>query len=88
MKKLKAIRLNTKLPRVAERYNQLLEQNSIRHRVDDDHRAAYLLAETKEEAHLALASSEEKSKQYMAHAESKCRKLKAGRILFSAESVP
>ena len=86
VKKLKARRLNTKLPRVAERYNQLLEQNLIRHKVDDDHRTAYL-AETKEEARLALASSEEKSKQYMAHAESKCRKIKAGRIPFSAESV-
>ncbi len=86
VKKLKARRLNTKLPRVAERYNQLLVKNLIRHRVDDDHRAAYL-AQTKEEACLALASSEEKSKQYMAHAESKCSKIKAGRIPFSAESV-
>ena len=86
VKKLKARRLNTKLPRVAERYNQLLETNLIRHRVDDDHRAAYQ-AQTKEEARTALASSEEKSKQYMAHAESKCRKIKAGRIPFSAESV-
>ncbi len=55
---------------------------------DNDHHTAYLyLAQTKEEACLALASYEEESKQYMAHAESMCRKIKASRILFSAESV-
>ena len=86
VKKLKARKLNTKLPQVAEKYNKLLEANLRRHNVDEDHRTAYF-AKTKEEAHAAISSSEEKSKQYMAHAESHCRKIKSGRIPFSEEAA-
>eukprot|EP00957_Ditylum_brightwellii_P175903 13394540-Ditylum_brightwellii.AAC.1 len=59
VKKLKARKLNTKLPRVAEKYNKLLEANLRRHNVDEDHRAAYF-AKSKEEAHAAILCSEEK----------------------------
>jgi hypothetical protein len=57
---------------VADKYNKLLEKNLIRHNVDEDHRTAYF-APTKEESAAALAASEKKSKQFMAHAESHCQ---------------
>ena len=86
VKRLNARRLNTKLPKVLESYNKLLEQDLQRHKADEDHRRAYL-ASTKEEAKKALDASERKSKQAMAHAERRCRKIKSGRIPFSDESV-
>ena len=81
VKRLNARRLNTKLPKVLESYNTLLEQDLQRHKADEDHRRAYL-ASTKEEAKKALDASERKSKQAMAHAERRCRKIKSGRIPF------
>jgi hypothetical protein len=70
----------------SQKYNKLLEKNLIRHNVDEDHRTAYF-ATTKEESAAALAASEKKSKQFMAHAESHCRRIKSGRIPFSSDSV-
>jgi len=86
VKKMTARRLNTKIPGVEDRYNALLEKNLIHHNVDDDHRKAYF-ASTKEDASTALEHSEGKSRQYMVHAEKRCRRIKSGRIPFSSESV-
>jgi len=86
VKRATSRRLTTKMPGVVEKYNNILERELQRHNVDEDHRKAYY-ATTKEEADKALASSDRKSKQGMAHAEKKCRKIKSGRIPYSPESA-
>lgn len=86
VKRLKSRRLNTKLPATVKKYNECLEANLIRHNVDEDHRAAFY-ATTKQDATAALDVSEGKSKQFMEHAEKKCRKIRSGRIPFSPDAV-
>jgi len=81
-----ARRLNTRQVATAERYSENFEDNIVRHR----------LIERLGEAHETITcpillqeridAIDEEGKQYMVHAESKCRRIKSGRIPFSPAS--
>ena len=82
-----ARRLNSRIPRATEKYSENFEQLVI------EHRLIQRLGEAHESSSVAKIVRENinkidtKSKDYMAHAESKCRNIKLGKILFSPEST-
>lgn len=80
-----ARRLNTKIPGALRRYNSALEKNVIAHRLTDKLIDA-ARSPTQELVKLKMDKVDYDANQYMAHAESKCRRIKSGRIPFSPES--
>jgi hypothetical protein len=82
-----ARKLNTKLPHVAKKYVKLLETQLRKHNIPQR-----LLAAAKSSPHPSVVKErtdviDGEKKQYMAHAEKKCRRIKSGRIPFSPDSA-
>ena len=82
-----ARRLTTKLPAVTDRYIEILERLLKQHKI-----AQRALAASQSSQHASVIKEktdviDQGKKQYMAHAEKKCRKIKSGRIPFSPESA-
>lgn len=82
-----ARKLNNKLPRVAEKYVDCLEKQLRQHRIPERIQAAVTSSK-----HAAVVKErtdviDTEKKQYMQHAEKKCRRIKSGRIPFSDESA-
>jgi hypothetical protein len=76
-------RLNTKIPRVEQKYNQLLETQFVEHRMNTRLLKASDSSNSVREVKEKVDCIDEESKQYKRHAEKKCRKIKSGRIPFS-----
>lgn len=82
-----ARRLNTKIPRVMEKYVDLLEKELVNHRVPQRIRAA-----AQSSIHSAVVKErtdviDEENGQYMRSCEKRCRRIKSGRIPFSDKSA-
>ena len=81
-----ARRLNTRIGGCADRYVDLLEPQLIRHRLVESLGEAHETSTTDSEAQGRLDTIDLAGRQYMIHAEKKCRRIKSGRIPFSPES--
>ena len=81
-----ARRVNTKIPRMMERYNDLLERLYIEHRMNTRLVKAETTCTSKEELAHTLNKLDKEGTQYRRHAEKKCRRIKSGRIPFSPEA--
>jgi hypothetical protein len=82
-----ARRLNTKIPRVMEKYVDLLEKELLSHRVPQRIRAA-----AQSSIHPAVVKErtdviDEENGQYMRSCEKRCSRIKSGRIPFSDKSA-
>jgi hypothetical protein len=79
-------RLNTKIPRVAVEYVQILEGKILKHRLIKRTGAAHTSSRSRRKVARQLNQLDDKFGQYMRHAEKKCQKIKSGRIPFSLEA--
>ncbi len=79
-------RLNTKIPRVAVEYAQILEKKILKHRLIDRTGANHTSSKSRRKVAKRLNRLDNKLGQYMRHAEKKCRKIKSGRIPFLPEA--
>ncbi len=77
--------LNTKIPRVAVEYAQILEEKIIQHRLIERIGEAHTKSKSKHSITQQLNKLDRESGHYMGYAEKKCRKIKSGRIPFSPE---
>jgi hypothetical protein len=84
--RLAARRLNTKIPHVVEKYQALLESKMIEHKLNSRLVDAERRGTSVEDVRQKVNSVDADSRQYMTHAEKKCRKIKSGRIPFSPEA--
>ncbi|EJK48496.1 hypothetical protein THAOC_32699, partial [Thalassiosira oceanica] len=82
----KARRLNTNVEGCAERYNKVLEESIRKHRLMEKMKKAHE-TKSKRKAAKLLNKLDMQSKELMAQAEKKCRRLKSGLIPFSPEAV-
>jgi hypothetical protein len=78
-------RLNTKIPRVAAEYTQILEKKILKHRLIERTGAAHISSKSRRKVAKHLNRLDNELGQYMRHAEKKCRKIKSGRIPFLPE---
>lgn len=81
-----ARRLNTKIPHVAERYVNKLEDLFISHRLNSRLVQAEASSTSNDLVRWKTNRLDQESNQYMSRAEKKCRRIKSGRIPFSPES--
>jgi hypothetical protein len=81
-----ARRLNTKIPRCADRYNTILEDQLIQHNIIQRLHHAHNNHTSESHLQQQLDAIDRQCTQIMLHAEKKCRKLKSGRIPFSPEA--
>jgi hypothetical protein len=81
-----ARRLTTKLPGVVRTYNSSLEDLVLKHRIIERLGAAHEDSRTNEVAAMRMDIVDRDFRDYMLHAEKKCRKIKSGLIPFSPES--
>lgn len=81
-----ARRLNTKIPRIANAYTSKVEEKIVEHRLNSRLLKVERECGTTAELRVALDKIDADSKQYMLHAEKKCRKMKSGKIPFSPEA--
>ena len=79
-------KLNTKIPRIAEAYNKILEKSFVEHRMNTRLLEVSNSSQTKAEVKLKVDKIDVESSQYKRHAEKRCRKIKSGRIPFSPEA--
>ncbi len=79
-------RLNTKIPRVAAEYAQILKKKILKHRLIERTGAAHTSSKSRRKVVKRLNRPNDEFGQYMRHAEKKCRKIKSGRIPFSPEA--
>lgn len=82
-----ARRLNNKLPRVMDRYNDLLETQYIVHKMNTRLAKTVESSTSQEDLTDALNKLDREGAQYRRHAEKKCRRIKSGRIPFSPEAA-
>ena len=82
-----ARRLNTEIPRVENKYTDNLEANFARHRIIERTVEAQRSSKSKSEVKRRLDNIDVEARQYMAHSEKKCRRIKSGRIPFSPDSA-
>ena len=78
--------LNTKIPRIAEQYNAILEKSIVEHCLNTRLLEAGTESRTVQEVKGRVDKIDEECCQYKRHAEKKCRKIKSGRIPFSPEA--
>jgi hypothetical protein len=81
-----ARRLNTRQVATAERYSEKFEDNIVRHRLIERLGEAHETITCPVLLQEKIDAIDEEGKQYMVHAESKCRRIKSGRIPFSPAS--
>jgi hypothetical protein len=79
-------RLNTKIHNCAERYNNHLRRNILRHRLLERLVTAATSNDSQSDIAQKLNKLDQEGEAYMKHAEKKCRRLKSGRIPFSPEA--
>ena len=79
-------RLNTKIPHIATRYNEIVEEKFLEHRLNSRMVQADLEATDKAEIKAKIDAIDNESRQYMRHGEKKCRKIRSGKIPFSPEA--
>ena len=79
-------RLNTKLPRVADVYSRLLEEQIIKHRLIERVGKAHTKSRSRRSLTRRLNRLDAELGTYMRYAEKQCRKIKSGRIPFSPEA--
>jgi hypothetical protein len=77
-----ARQLTTKLPGVVRAYNARLEDLVLKHRIIERLGAAHEDSRTNKEAATKMDSVDRDFRDYMLHAEKKCRKIKSGLIPF------
>ena len=82
-----ARRLNSRIPNVAEKYSEIFEQLVIEHKLIERLGEAHESSSVAQIVNENIDKIDKESKQYMAHAENKCRKIKSGKIPFSPEST-
>ncbi len=78
--------LNTKIPRVAAEYAQILENNILKHRLIERTGAAHTYSRSRRKAAKRLNRLDDEFGDCMCHTEKKCWKIKSGRIPFSPEA--
>ena len=81
-----ARRLNTKIPHVADRYVNKLEELILNHRLNSRLLAAEASSESRDLVRWKINKIDQESTQYMRTAERKCRRIKNGTIPFSPEA--
>ena len=79
-------RLNTTIPKAAERYVQVLEELLLSHRLNSRLVEAESSSASVDLVRLRTNQIDREGKQYMCRAEKKCRRIKNGHIPFSPES--
>ena len=79
-------RLNTLIPCASEKYNEILECKLEEHRIIERLVAANASTSNKAALQDKVDGIDDEGHQYMTHAETKCRKIKSGRIPFSPEA--
>ncbi len=72
---------------MVKKYTENLEENLRRHRLIKKLGEAHSGSTDREGIRSKIGKVDERSMQFMKHAEKKCRRLKSGRISFSPESV-
>ena len=80
-------RLNPKVRTAAQKYIESLKANIRRHRLIERAGEAHENSTSDEQAEEKLQALDQERKDYMVHAEKKCRRIKSGRIPFSPEAV-
>ena len=81
-----ARRLNTHIPRAADKYVNKFQDNVLHHKIIQRLRVAHESSTIKAVVKERVDAIDEETKHYMANAEKKCRRIKSGRIPFSPES--
>jgi hypothetical protein len=79
--------LNTKIPKAAERYAEVLEEKIIKHRLIERVGKIHTENLSPYKTQQPLDPIDTELGNYMTHASNKCRKIKLGVIPFSPESV-
>ena len=82
-----ARRLNTKIPRIADKYTETVEEKILEHQLNSKLVQAQKTSQTVQELRERVDKIDRDSKQYMLHAEKTCRKMKSGRIPFLPEAA-
>ena len=85
--RMAARRLNTKIPRVAERYVTTLERLTEEHRLNSRLITVASSGLSKELVRWHINKIDQEANDYMRRAERKCRKIRNGRIPFSPEAA-
>ena len=80
-------RLNTAIPHTEAKYVKNLEANLAKHRIVERTNQAHRSTTNKTILQGRLDSIDTEAKQFMVHAEKKCRRIKSGRIPFSPDSA-
>jgi hypothetical protein len=78
--------LNTRIPRVANKYVRILEEKVLRHQLIERMGAAHTSSKSCRKMTKHINRIDRELGQYMRHAEKKCRKIKSGRIPFLPEA--
>ena len=79
--------LNSRTPAAAEDYSDRFEHLVIKHKLIERLGNAHESRSVAQTAKENINKIDIESKQYMAHAENKCRKIKSGKIPFSLDSI-
>ena len=87
IKRPTARRLNTRIPKCADTYTHILEQQVTRHRIIKRLNAVHQQGGPTDRIQQKLDLIDNTVAQLMRHAEKHCRKLKSGRIPFSPEAA-
>ena len=81
-----ARRLNTTIPKIETNYLNKMESLVVKHYTVERLNRANSTSNSKESLKIQLDAIDNKQKEYMLHAEKKCKKIQSGRIPFSPES--
>ena len=84
---LEARRLNSRIPAAAEDYSDIFEHLVLEHKLFERLGKAHELSSVAQIVKENINKIDVESKQYMAHVEKKCRKIKSGKIPFSPDSI-
>ena len=83
-----ARRLNLRISAAAEDYSDIFKHLVVEHKLIERPGMAHESSSVAQIVKENINNINIESKQYMAHAEKKCRKIKSGKIPFSLESIP
>ena len=85
--RLSARRLNSRIPASAEDYSDRFEHLVLEHKLIERLGKAHESSSVAQIMKENINTIDVESKQYMANAENKCRKIKSGKIPFSLDSI-
>ena len=80
-------RLNSRIPAAAEDYSDIFENLVLEHKLIEHLGKAHESISVAQIFKETISKINVESKQYIAHAEKKCRKIKSGKIPFSPDSI-